>query len=71
VVKEDDDLIAATRYTCMSLRHARTETQWDNFHRKFDRKELSQMTIILNGTPKIRNVVYAGNALRHRLLGHD
>jgi len=34
VVKEGDDLMAATRYALMSLRHARAETQYRNFHRE-------------------------------------
>jgi hypothetical protein len=33
VVKEGDDLMAATRYAVMMLRYARTETQYRNFHR--------------------------------------
>ena len=36
VVKEGDDLMAATRYAVMSLRHARTETQYRDFHRRLD-----------------------------------
>ena len=32
VVKEGDDLLAATRYAVMMLRYARTETQWRKFH---------------------------------------
>jgi phage terminase large subunit-like protein len=34
VVKEGDDLMAATRYALMMLRYARTETEWRSFHRK-------------------------------------
>jgi hypothetical protein len=33
VVKEGDDLMAATRYALMMMRFARTETQYRNFHR--------------------------------------
>jgi hypothetical protein len=36
VVKESDDLMAATRYAIMMLRHARTETQYRDFHRSLD-----------------------------------
>ena len=32
VVKEGDDLMAATRYGIMSLRHARTKAFYDKFH---------------------------------------
>src|SRR5215471_1205463 len=32
VVKEGDDLLAATRYAVMMLRYARTETQWRKFN---------------------------------------
>jgi hypothetical protein len=39
VVKEGDDLMAATRYACMMLRYARTETQYRNFHRKLEAKD--------------------------------
>jgi hypothetical protein len=46
VVKEGDDLMAATRYACMSLRHARTETQRRNFNRKFDRADFPTMAIV-------------------------
>jgi phage terminase large subunit-like protein len=46
VVKEGDDLMAATRYACMSLRHARTETQRRNFNRKFDRTDFPTMAIV-------------------------
>ena len=34
VVKEGDDLLAASRYAIMMLRFARTETQRRNFHRE-------------------------------------
>ena len=34
VVKEGDDLMAATRYALMMLRWARTETARRNFHRE-------------------------------------
>jgi hypothetical protein len=34
VVKEGDDLMAATRYAIMSLRHASTATAFRNFRRK-------------------------------------
>ena len=34
VVKENDDLLCAVRYACMSLRHARTEKQRRDFHRE-------------------------------------
>jgi hypothetical protein len=46
VVKEGDDLMAATRYACMSLRHARTETQRRNFNRKFESKDFPTMAIV-------------------------
>jgi phage terminase large subunit-like protein len=36
VVKEGDDLLAATRYAVMMLRYARTETQYRDFHRSLD-----------------------------------
>jgi phage terminase large subunit-like protein len=36
VVKENDDLMAATRYAVMMLRYARTETARRNFWRKLD-----------------------------------
>jgi len=36
VVKEGDDLLAATRYAVMMLRYARTETQYRDFHRPLD-----------------------------------
>jgi phage terminase large subunit-like protein len=36
VVKEGDDLMAATRYAVMMLRYARTETQYRDFHRSLD-----------------------------------
>jgi hypothetical protein len=32
VVKEGDDLLAATRYAVMMLRYAGTETQWRKFN---------------------------------------
>jgi phage terminase large subunit-like protein len=41
VVKEGDDLMAATRYAIMSLRYARTETQYRNFHRKLEMPQMS------------------------------
>jgi hypothetical protein len=41
VVKEGDDLLAATRYAVMSLRHARTETAWRNFHRTIEMPHMS------------------------------
>jgi hypothetical protein len=44
VVKEGDDLMAATRYAVMSLRHARTETQWRNFNRA--KIEMSALSIV-------------------------
>jgi len=34
VVKEGDDLMAATRYAIMMLRFASTKTAYDNFHRR-------------------------------------
>ena len=34
VVKEGDDLMAATRYALMMLRHASTARSFRNFHRK-------------------------------------
>ena len=34
VVKEGDDLMAATRYAVMSLRHASTVRAYNNFRRK-------------------------------------
>ena len=34
VVKEGDDLMAATRYAIMSLRHASTAKSYHNFRRK-------------------------------------
>jgi phage terminase large subunit-like protein len=36
VMKEGDDLMAATRYAVMMLRHARTETTYRSFHRDLD-----------------------------------
>jgi hypothetical protein len=36
VVKENDDLMAATRYGLMMLRYARTETARLRFHRKLE-----------------------------------
>ena len=36
VVKEGDDLLAATRYAVMMLRYARTETQYRDFHGPLD-----------------------------------
>jgi phage terminase large subunit-like protein len=45
VVKEGDDLMAATRYAVMMLRYARTETQYRNFYRKIEAKELPQLGI--------------------------
>ena len=32
VVKQADDVLAATRYAVMMLRYARTETQWRKFN---------------------------------------
>ena len=34
VVKEGDDLMSATRYAVMMLRHASTKAAYDNFRRK-------------------------------------
>ena len=45
VVKEGDDLLAATRYAVMSLRFARTESAWRNFHRKFDDATFPRLSI--------------------------
>jgi hypothetical protein len=42
VVKEGDDLLAATRYAVMMLRHAKTEGAYRNFHRKI---EMPQLTV--------------------------
>jgi len=36
VVKENDDLLCATRYGVMMLRHARTPEAYNNFHRKIE-----------------------------------
>jgi len=36
VVKEGDDLMAATRYALMMLRYARTEKERRNFHREIE-----------------------------------
>ena len=36
VVKEGDDLMAATRYAIMMLRHASTTAQYDNFRRPIE-----------------------------------
>ena len=36
VVKEDDDLMAATRYAIMSLRYASTKAAYDGFRRKIE-----------------------------------
>ena len=44
VVKEGDDLMSATRYACMMLRYARTETSYRNFHRKLD--DWPTMTVV-------------------------
>lgn len=41
VCKEGDDLMAATRYGVMMLRHARTEAGRRNFHRKLELPRLS------------------------------
>ena len=41
IVKEGDDLLAATHYAVMSLRHARTETQYRNFHRPLEMPKMS------------------------------
>jgi phage terminase large subunit-like protein len=45
VVKEGDDLMSATRYAVMSLRYARTEGAWRNFHRKLDHTTGPQLSI--------------------------
>ena len=45
VVKEGDDLMAATRYALMMLRFARTESAWRNFHRKLDHTTGPQLSI--------------------------
>jgi Terminase RNaseH-like domain/Terminase large subunit, T4likevirus-type, N-terminal len=42
VVKEGDDLMAATRYALMMLRHARTEKQRRDFHRVIEYPELGR-----------------------------
>src|SRR5262249_34679736 len=39
VVKENDDLLCATRYAIMMLRHARTPEAYNNFHRKIEMPE--------------------------------
>ena len=36
VVKEGDDLMAATRHAIMMLRFASTKTAYDNFHRRIE-----------------------------------
>ena len=36
VVKEGDDLMAATRYAVMMLRHAATARQYSNFRRRLE-----------------------------------
>jgi len=36
VVKEGDDLMAATRYAIMMLRFASTKTAYDNFHKRIE-----------------------------------
>jgi hypothetical protein len=46
VGEKGDDLMAATRYAVMMLRHARTETQRRNFNRKFDRTDFPTMAIV-------------------------
>src|SRR5262249_60826683 len=40
VVKENDDLLCATRYGIMMLRHARTPEAYRNFHRKIEMPDL-------------------------------
>src|SRR5262245_61732191 len=40
VVKENDDLLCATRYGIMMLRHARTPEAYKNFHRKLEMPDL-------------------------------
>jgi hypothetical protein len=41
VVKEGDDLMAATRYALMMLRHARTEARLESFRRPIVMPQLS------------------------------
>ena len=41
VVKEGDDLMAATRYALMMLRHARTAAARDAFRRRIEMPNLS------------------------------
>ena len=41
VVKEDDDLMSATRYAMMMLRDASTKAAYDNFRRKIVYPKLS------------------------------
>jgi len=40
VVKQNDDLLCATRYGIMMLRHARTPEAYNNFHRKIEMPDL-------------------------------
>jgi Terminase RNaseH-like domain len=40
VFKEGDDLMAATRYAVMMLRHARTTRQFDSFRREIHNPSL-------------------------------
>src|SRR5262245_60436458 len=42
VVKENDDLLCATRYGIMMLRHARTPEAYNNFHRKIEMPALGR-----------------------------
>jgi phage terminase large subunit-like protein len=46
VVKEGDDLMAATRYALMMLRHASTAAQYDNFRRPIDYPSPRAMGIV-------------------------
>jgi hypothetical protein len=41
VHKEGDDLMSATRYGVMMLRHARTAAAYNRFHRKIDYPNLA------------------------------
>jgi hypothetical protein len=36
VFAENEDLLAATRYACMALRHAKTKAAYDNFRREIN-----------------------------------
>jgi hypothetical protein len=40
VHKEGDDLMSATRYAVMMLRHARTATEYNRFYRKIEYRKL-------------------------------